>query len=138
VSEARPPAWPARAVRAPRAPRVVDLAAVVLFVAIGRASHHHAESAGGFVSTFWPFGAGLVAAWAVDAHLGAGRRFPVTGGAVVAAVTVGVGMVLRVVAGQGTAAAFVAVALAFLGAAMVGGRLAVRVVGRWGGSPPSS
>jgi peptidoglycan/LPS O-acetylase OafA/YrhL len=120
---ARPPARPARV------GRVVDLAAVVLFVAIGRASHHHAESAGGFVSTFWPFGAGLVVAWVLDARLGAGRRWPLAGGAVVAAVTVGAGMVLRVVAGQGTAAAFVVVALAFLGVAMVAGRLAVRAVG---------
>lgn len=41
-------------------------------------------------------------------------------------VTVAVGMVVRVLAGQGTALAFVVVALAFLGALMAGGRVALR------------
>jgi Protein of unknown function (DUF3054) len=40
---------------------------------------------------------------------------------------VAVGMVLRVVSGQGTAFAFVVVALCFLGAGMVGWRLLARL-----------
>jgi hypothetical protein len=40
--------------------------------------------------------------------------------------TVGIGMVLRVISGQGTAVAFVFVALGFLGAAMLGWRSLVR------------
>jgi hypothetical protein len=39
------------------------------------------------------------------------------------------GMVLRVVSGQGTAVAFVGVALAFLGLFLLGWRLAGRVLG---------
>jgi Protein of unknown function (DUF3054) len=98
----------------------VDLAAVVLFVAIGRASHHHAETPAGFVSTAWPFAVGLGAGWLATARYGPGAP---RCGLVVCAVTVAVGMTLRVVAGQGTAVAFILVALAFLGAIMVGGRL---------------
>jgi cell division protein FtsX len=43
--------------------------------------------------------------------------------------TVAVGMVLRVAAGQGTAAAFVAVALAFVGLFLLGWRLVARMAG---------
>lgn len=99
---------------------VLDVAAVVLFVAIGRASHGHAGTVGGFVSTAWPFAAGLGLGW-----LACLRRPPASlrAGLVVCTSTVVVGMALRVLAGQGTAAAFVAVALGFLGAVMLGGRL---------------
>lgn len=108
-----------------RAAVAVDIFTLVLFVVIGRGSHHHGETATGFVSTVWPFGVGVAAAWLATA-----RRAPEapTTGLVVTVVTVAVGMVLRVVAGQGTAAAFVAVALAFNGLLMVGGRLGLRAV----------
>jgi hypothetical protein len=43
------------------------------------------------------------------------------------------GMVLRVVAGQGTAAAFIGVTLAFLGLFMLGWRLLWRLVARFSG-----
>jgi hypothetical protein len=39
-----------------------------------------------------------------------------------------VGMVIRVLAGQGTAAAFIVVALAFLGLFILGWRIVVRIV----------
>ena len=96
------------------------MAAVVLFVAIGRAAHHHADSVTGFVSTVWPFAAGMVVGW-----LALARRTlaSVGGGLLVCLATVAVGMVLRVLSGQGTATAFIAVSLGFLGAVMVGGRL---------------
>ncbi|MGH9121505.1 MAG: DUF3054 domain-containing protein [Acidimicrobiales bacterium] len=97
----------------------LDLAAVVVFVIIGRASHHHGETLSGFASTAWPFLAGLGAAWLV---FGNKRPASLAGGALICAVTVAIGMALRVVSGQGTAAAFVVVALCFLGAVMVGGR----------------
>jgi hypothetical protein len=47
-----------------------------------------------------------------------------SGGVTIVAVTVSVAMVLRIVAGQGTAPAFAAVAIGFLGLAMIGPRLA--------------
>lgn len=110
-----------------RAAAAVDILTLVLFVVIGRGSHHHGETVAGFLSTVWPFAVALGAAW-----VAAARRPPVaiTTGALVALVTVAVGMVLRVMAGQGTAAAFVGVALGFNGLLMVGGRLAVRALVR--------
>jgi hypothetical protein len=83
-------------------------------------------AAAGVVSTLWPFAAGLGLGWLVAApgHDPAGAR----AGLVVTAVTVAAGMVLRVVAGQGTAVAFVVVAVVFLGCCMLGWRLAARLV----------
>lgn len=105
---------------------LVDVVAVVLFVAIGRASHHHSETVGGFLSTLWPFAAGVGVGWVVFSRRSLWR---LRAGITVCLVTVVVGMALRVVAGQGTALAFVVVALVFLGALMLLGRvLAVRVI----------
>jgi hypothetical protein len=102
---------------------VLDVACVLAFVAIGRASHHDGESLDGLASTAWPFlaglGAGLLAtrAWRRPAAV-----IPAGAGAWLGAA--GAGMLLRVVAGQGTAPAFVGVALAFLGLFLVGWRAA--------------
>jgi hypothetical protein len=117
-------------------PPVIDACCVLAFVIIGRASHTQGETLGGIASTAWPFLAGLAIGW-----LGAGcaasiwrpaerspgkQRFPVGEGVIVWLATVAVGMALRVVAGQGTAVAFIAVALAFLGLFLLGWRLLVR------------
>lgn len=105
---------------------LVDVVAVVLFVAIGRASHHHSEAVGGFLSTLWPFAAGVGVGWAVSSRRSLWR---LRAGITVCLATVAVGMALRVVSGQGTALAFVVVALTFLGALMLFGRLlAARIV----------
>ncbi len=99
-----------------------DVATVLVFVVIGRHSHHHGESLGGVASTAWPFLVGLGVGWAVvvaSGGRGASRRDALA----LCASTVVVGMALRVLAGQGTAVAFIVVALCFLGALMVGGRL---------------
>ncbi len=113
----------------------VDACCVIVFVAIGRASHHHGESVGGLASTAWPFLAGLAVgllvtrAWRrpaaiVPAGLGAWLG------------TVGVGMLLRVVAGQGTALAFIGVALAFLGLFLLGWRAVAASYARWRATAP--
>lgn len=113
----------------------VDVLSVVLFVVIGRASHHHGESAEGIASTAWPFAVGLGAGWMLLAALGKlrGRRVSfesLPAGAAVCVTTVVIGMALRVVAGQGTAPAFVAVATGFLGAVMLAGRAALAAARR--------
>ena len=100
---------------------LTDACCVLLFVIIGRASHTKGESAAGIASTAWPFLAALALGW-----LGSrGWRSPLallpTGVAVWLA-TVTFGMVFRVVSGQGTAVAFIAVALAFLGLFLLGWR----------------
>ncbi len=107
----------------------IDVVAVIVFVVIGRSAHHHGESIGGIVSTSWPFLVGLAAGWAV---LRARRMQGATvrEGVVAWLATVAVGMILRVVAGQGTAVAFIIVALCFLGAAMLGGRVVADAIRR--------
>jgi hypothetical protein len=106
-----------------------DVLVVLVFVAIGRSTHHHVASLGGMASTTWPFAAGLLAGWAwVLARGRAGESL--ASGVVIWLATVTLGMVLRVIAGQGTAVAFVAVALGFLGALMWGARLVVRFLRR--------
>lgn len=100
---------------------VIDCLCVLAFVVIGRASHTRGETLGGIASTAWPFLAGLVCGWLMA---GAWRRPSALVPAGVAAWlgTAVIGMALRVIAGQGTAIAFIAVALVFLGLFLLGWR----------------
>ncbi|MGB8179708.1 MAG: DUF3054 domain-containing protein [Acidimicrobiales bacterium] len=114
---------------------VLDALVVALFVAIGRSAHHHVLSWGGFASTLWPFGTGLLIGWTWV--LARGRRgSSIASGVVVWLTTVTVGMLLRVEFSQGTALEFVAVTLGFLGALMLGARLLAGVL-RARTSPPT-
>jgi FtsH-binding integral membrane protein len=114
----------------PAAAVLIDVCCVIVFVAIGRSAHHHGESAGGLASTAWPFlvglGVGLLVtrAWRRPAAI-------VPGGIGAWLGTVAIGMLLRVVAGQGTAPAFIAVALCFLGLSLLGWRAVAAIVARW-------
>ncbi len=102
---------------------ILDCCCVLLFVIIGRASHTKGESLGGVASTAWPFLAGLAGGWlAARAWRRPWGLWPAGVGAWLGAA--GLGMVFRVVSGQGTAAAFIGVALAFLGLFLLGWRLA--------------
>jgi hypothetical protein len=113
----------------------LDVCCVLVFVGIGRSSHDEAGSVTGFLGTAWPFLVGVVAGWAL---LRAWRRradaVPV--GAGVWLSTVVVGMVLRVVSGQGIAFTFVLVALAFLGLVLVGWRGVARAAQALRGDKP--
>jgi Protein of unknown function (DUF3054) len=106
----------------------LDACCVLLFVIIGRASHSKGESLGGIASTAWPFLAGLAVGWLAAGCLAGGswRRPLALAPAGVGAWlgTVALGMVFRAVAGQGTAPAFIGVALAFLGLFLLGWRVA--------------
>ena len=111
---------------------ILDCCCVLVFVIIGRASHTKGESLSGIASTAWPFLAGLAVGWlAARAWRRPSGLWPAGVGAWLGAVALG--MVFRVVSGQGTAFAFVLVALAFLGLFMLGWRLAIRLGGRLGG-----
>ena len=105
---------------------ILDCCCVLAFVIIGRASHVQGESLSGIASTAWPFLAGLGCGWLATR---AWRRPLVLAPAGVGAWlgAVAVGMALRVASGQGTAFAFSAVALAFLGLFLLGWRLATRL-----------
>ena len=104
---------------------------MLIFVVIGRASHTKGETLAGIASTSWPFLCGLGVGWAASR---AWRR-PLAlrpAGIVVWLCTVALGMLLRVVSGQGTAVAFIIVALAFLGLFLLGWRLLGRLLTRQG------
>jgi hypothetical protein len=105
------------------------VASVLVFVVIGRASHHDGESVPGVAGTAWPFLAGLGVGWLV-ARVWRRPAALVPSGIAAWLGTVAVGMVLRVVAGQGTAVAFVIVALCFLGLFLLGWRLLARLFAR--------
>ena len=99
---------------------------MLVFVVIGRASHTKGESLAGIASTSWPFLCGLAVGWAASR---AWRR-PLAlrpAGLAVWLCTVALGMILRVVSGQGTAVAFIVVALAFLGLFLLGWRVLARL-----------
>ena len=101
---------------------LLDCCCVLVFVIIGRASHTRGEGLAGIASTAWPFLAGLAGGWlAARAWRRPLRLWPAGVGAWLG--TVALGMVFRVVSGQGTAFAFILVAPAFLGLFLLGWRL---------------
>jgi Protein of unknown function (DUF3054) len=99
----------------------LDVCCVLVFAAIGRHAHHDGDSLAGIGLTAWPFLAGLaigllaVRSWRRPASIWPSGVGAWLGGA-------GAGMVIRVLAGQGTAAAFIAVTFAFLALFMLGWR----------------
>jgi hypothetical protein len=116
-----------------------DVVAVLVFVAIGRSVHTGGVTVVGMASTAWPFLVGLT----LSSSVVCARRWRVASlvvGVTQVVTTVAIGMGLRVVAGQGTAAAFVFVALAFLGLMMLGWRLALEGLARRrrGRTPPAA
>ncbi len=112
--------------RSARLAVVLDICCVLIFVIIGRASHTKGESLAGIASTAWPFLAGLGIGWLAAR----GWRRPLAirpEGLVIWLCTVALGMVFRVVSGQGTAVAFIVVALVFLALFLLGWRLLARL-----------
>lgn len=97
----------------------VDALLVLVFVVIGRASHR--ENLLGTLTTLWPFLVGLTAGWLVARAWRSPRRIVVTG-LIVWAVTVILGMVLRVVSAQGIEPSFVIVASVVLAVFLLGWR----------------
>jgi len=106
--------------RAPLA-LLADVCCVLIFVVIGRANHHAGDTLAGVASTSWPFLVGLaVGEAATRAWLRPFALIPAGVGVWLA--TVAIGQALRVVAGQGTAVAFIIVSLLFLGLFLLGWR----------------
>ncbi len=109
---------------------LLDPAAVLLFAAVGRDTHQRGSSLGGTLETAAPFLAATAAGWLVT---GAWQRpLALRTGLGVAATTVAAGMLLRRLAGRGTAWPFVVVATVFLGGAMLAWRAAAARVSRGG------
>ena len=99
----------------------LDVVLVLVFVAIGRQSHDEGITLSGTLGTAWPFLAALVLGWLATRAW----RNPlgiVRPGVLLWASTVVIGMLLRVVSGQGVALAFVIVAAVTLALFLVGWR----------------
>jgi Protein of unknown function (DUF3054) len=106
---------------------VLDVVAVLVFVGIGRSVHTDGVTVAGMAMTAWPFLGGAGVGYLV-AHSWRRPTSLVPAGVSVWLACVLVGMALRVVSGQGTAVAFVGVALGFLGMEMLGWRLVAHAV----------
>jgi hypothetical protein len=104
----------------------LDTCCVLVFVAIGRHAHHNGDAIGGIWHTAWPFLAGLALGMTATRYWRRPLAVVPSGlGAWVGAA--GAGMLIRVLAGQGTAAAFIVVACAFLALFLIGWRALVTV-----------
>jgi hypothetical protein len=102
-------------------PLLIDAVLVVVFAVIGRSSHAEGLDVAGVWTTAWPFLAGLAVGWIAAVAW----RHPLAvwpTGIVVWAGTLVVGMLLRLVSGQGVAFAFVLVAALTLALLLVGWR----------------
>ena len=114
---------------------LLDAVCVLAFAAGGRSSHDEAISVGGVAQTAWPFLVGLGVGWLVLlAASGSGSRrdhlSPVPAGVVLVLASWGLGMVLRLVTGQGASGAFPLVALAFLTLTLIGWRVVAALISR--------
>ena len=113
---------------------IVDVLFVLIFAAIGRASHQ--QDPAGFLLTAWPFLVALLLGHLVAALLPGRPRRPwsLVWGAVVWAVTVAGGMLVRVLAGDTAEVPFIIVATIVLGVFLVGWRAVAALVRRLRGS----
>jgi len=100
---------------------VIDAVLVIVFAAIGRASHEHTVDVRGVLETAWPFLVGLAVGWLVLRAWKAPAA-PLRTGAPLVVITVVLGMILRVVSGGTTAVAFIIVAIVTLLVFLVGWR----------------
>lgn len=118
--------------RSPALALVLDAVLVVVFAAIGRATHDGdvlGPFGSGLATTAWPFVAALLVGWLVTR---AWRRptAVVRTGLPVWAITVALGMVLRALSGQGVAVAFIIVATLTLALLLLGWRGIARLAAR--------
>ena len=100
----------------------LDIAVVVVFVAIGRRNHDEGSAIGEVIRIAAPFLIGLAAGWVVAR---AWRRpFDLATGATIWGITIVLGMLLRrTLFDRGTAPSFVVVASVFTGVLLLGWRL---------------
>jgi len=114
--------WRRPAIRAVVAAMLLDVVAVLLFVALGRRSHDAGSGVAAVLSTAAPFLIALAAAWLVVLT---GRMAPLAAltGVVLWVITVAGGLALRrTLWDRGTATSFVVVAAVALGILLVGWR----------------
>ncbi|MBG6213057.1 MAG: DUF3054 domain-containing protein [Cryobacterium sp.] len=106
---------------------LVDAVLVLVFVLIGRASHN--EGLLGALVTYWPFLAGLILGWLLLRAWRSPSRIRFTGLGIWVS-TVGFGLLLRVVSGQGVQLSFAIVTTVVLGVFLLGWRAVAALVHR--------
>ena len=108
----------------------LDLACVLVFAAVGRASHAEDVGLRGLAGTAGPFVVGWVAGWVLVVAVPWARERPaaVRAGLLVWMPVVVVGMVLRYATGAGVQLSFVVVATVVLGVFLLGWRGVARLV----------
>ena len=124
-------ARPFRTVATPVA-AVTDVLLVLVFAAVGRSSHGE-DVLTGLAGTAWPFLLGLLVGWPAG-RLAYRDRFDAwriaSGGVLIWACTLGVGVLARAVSGQGTAPSFIVVAGVVLALFLLGWRALAALVHR--------
>ncbi len=100
---------------------LIDFICVLVFVAIGRHTHKDGNSLDGIFTTMWPFTVGLLSGWLFVGRTNCSVTTK-SSGLRIALFTVVIGMILRVISGQGTAVSFIIVAFAFLSFFLIGWR----------------
>ncbi|MDQ2757144.1 MAG: DUF3054 domain-containing protein [Actinomycetota bacterium] len=115
VTSRRPTLTPARGA-------ALDVVLVLVFAAVGAASHSEGVTPAGVLGVAWPFLVGGTAGWALVRWRSGRWSVDIGPGVVVWASTLVVGMLLRVVTGAGIALSFVAVAATFLALVLLGWR----------------
>jgi hypothetical protein len=105
---------------------IADAVLVLVFVLIGRASHDENPVLGALV-TYWPFLVALLAGWAL-ARAWQNPLAVLRGGVPIWVTTVALGMLLRVLSGQGVQWSFVIVTSVVLAVFLLGWRAIARLV----------
>jgi len=108
--------------RRPAVALLLDVALVLVFAAVGRASHDESSPVLGVLSTAWPFLVGTGLGWLVVRVVRRSWPLDVAPGVTVWFATVLVGMLLRHAFGSGTALSFVVVASVVLALFLLGWR----------------
>jgi hypothetical protein len=114
----------------------LDVLAVVAFVVLGRRTHADGLDPAGVAGTAWPFLAALAVGWLLARAWRAPAAVARTG-VPVWLVTVAGGMLLRRLAGEGTAPSFVVVTALTLAVFLLGWRAAALAVPRLRGTARS-
>ncbi|NNG41003.1 DUF3054 domain-containing protein [Flexivirga sp. ID2601S] len=101
---------------------VLDVVVILVFAAIGRASHHESNPVVDALGTAWPFLIGAALGWAVSFAVWREAPLRVRHALPVWVCAVAGGMLLRHLTDRGVAFSFVVVATIFLGVFLLGWR----------------
>lgn len=108
---------------------LLDAVLLLIFAGLGRSSHERGNNLVGLFETGWPFLAALAISWIVSLAWRAPAA-PVRTGVPIWIGTLILGMIFRLLSGQGTALPFVLVASGTIGVLLVGWRTLAEMIRR--------